>query len=72
MFEFKVKQLLKSFLKNITRAPNDNLRSNMYSGESNCSKNFGSTLPDFISLLKHHLKDSQPGKSTGIYAIFGT
>ena len=42
-----------------SRAPIDNLRWNMCLGESNCSKNFGSTLLD---LLKHHLKDSNQGQ----------
>ena len=36
------------------------------SGESNCSKNLGSTVAKQLqfSLLKHRLKDSQPGKSS--------
>ena len=48
--------------------PNDNLRRNMCSGESNYSMNFGSTLSNRyrISLLKHRIKDSKPGKSSSL------
>ena len=45
----------------------------MCSGESNFSKNFGSTLPnssEHVSLQKHHLKDSQLGKTSPSY-VFG-
>ena len=34
----------------------------MCSGESNCPTNFGSTLAAKDSLIKHHLKEWQPGK----------
>ena len=40
----------------------------MCSGESKCAKNFGSVTKQLqISLLKHHLKDSQPGKTSPLH-----